>query len=114
MQPRFGRRYCDCGELEGRGGKSSQRQITLFYGWFKRWFGFASCFWLFGMETVEETIFQTHSGHEATDGGSPVNLGDAKLVYAFSCIVLSLIILSPTLAMVIPSPSGERFSELWL
>ena len=43
-----------------------------------------------------------------------MNLGDAKLVYAFSCIVLSLIILSPTLAMVIPSPSGERFSELWL
>lgn len=43
-----------------------------------------------------------------------MNLGDAKLVYAFSCVVLSLIILSPTLAMVIPFPSGERFSELWI
>jgi hypothetical protein len=43
-----------------------------------------------------------------------VNFGDAKLVYAFSCVVLSLIILSPTLAMVIPFPSGEQFSELWI
>jgi len=43
-----------------------------------------------------------------------MNLGDAKLVYAFSCVVLSLIILSPTLAMVIPLPSGEQFSELWI
>jgi hypothetical protein len=43
-----------------------------------------------------------------------VNLGDAKLVYAFSCVVLSLIILSPTLAMFIPFPSGEQFSELWI
>jgi hypothetical protein len=43
-----------------------------------------------------------------------VNFGDAKLVYAFSCVVLSLIILSPTLAMFIPFPSGEQFSELWI
>lgn len=43
-----------------------------------------------------------------------MNFGDAKLVYAFSCVVLSLIILSPTLAMVIPFPSGEQFSELWI
>ena len=43
-----------------------------------------------------------------------MNLGDAKLVYAFSCVVLSLIILSPTLAMFIPFPSGEQFSELWI
>ena len=43
-----------------------------------------------------------------------MNFGDAKLVFAFSCVVLSLVILSPTLAMVIPFPDGERFSELWL
>ena len=43
-----------------------------------------------------------------------MRLGDAKWVYVFSCFVLSLIILSPTLAQVIPLPGGERFSELWI
>jgi hypothetical protein len=43
-----------------------------------------------------------------------VNLGDAKLVYVVSCVVLSLIILWPTLAVVVPLPAGERFSELWV
>ncbi len=43
-----------------------------------------------------------------------MNLGDAKLVYTFSCVILSLIILSPTLAMVVSFPSGEQFSELWI
>ena len=43
-----------------------------------------------------------------------MNLSDAKVVYAVSCVILSLIILSPTLAMVIPLPSGEHFSELWI
>jgi hypothetical protein len=43
-----------------------------------------------------------------------VNFGNAKLVYVFSCVVLSLIILSPTLAEVVTFPSGEQFSELWI
>jgi hypothetical protein len=43
-----------------------------------------------------------------------VNFGEGKLLYVFLCMVLGLIILSPTLAAVIPFPSGERFSELWL
>jgi hypothetical protein len=43
-----------------------------------------------------------------------VNFGDAKVVYVFSCIVLSLIILSPTVVEVIPFPAGEQFSELWV
>jgi hypothetical protein len=43
-----------------------------------------------------------------------VNLGDAKWVYVFSCVMLSLIILSPTLAEVVTFPGGEQFSELWI
>jgi uncharacterized membrane protein len=43
-----------------------------------------------------------------------VNFGDAKVVYVFSCIVLSLIILGPTVVEVIPFPAGEQFSELWV
>lgn len=43
-----------------------------------------------------------------------MNLGNAKLIYVFSCVVLSLIILLPTLAVVVTFPSGERFSELWV
>lgn len=43
-----------------------------------------------------------------------MNIVDAKLVYAFFCVILGLIILWPTLTIVIPSPSEERFSELWL
>jgi hypothetical protein len=43
-----------------------------------------------------------------------VNFAEAKLVYVFSCVMLGLIILSPTLTAVIPFPSGEQFSELWL
>jgi hypothetical protein len=41
-------------------------------------------------------------------------LEDAKLVYVFSCVVLGLIILSPILAEVVPFPSGQKFSELWV
>ena len=37
-----------------------------------------------------------------------------KLLYMLSCIGLGLIVLSPTLAMVIQVPGGERFSELWI
>jgi hypothetical protein len=66
------------------------------------------------METFEEKVSEASFRHEASNGGSQVKLGDVKLVYAFSCFVLSLIILSPTLAMSIPFPSGEQFSELWL
>ena len=43
-----------------------------------------------------------------------MNFGNAKLVYVFSCVVLSLIILSPTLAEVVTFPVGEQFSELWV
>jgi uncharacterized membrane protein len=44
-----------------------------------------------------------------------VNLGDIKLVYAFSVVVLGLIVLSPTLIEAVSFPSGEEaFSELWV
>ena len=43
-----------------------------------------------------------------------MNFGEAKLLYVFLCAVLGLIILSPTFAAVIPFPSGEQFSELWI
>ena len=39
---------------------------------------------------------------------------DLKVSYIISCLVLGLIILSPTLAMVIRFPSVESFSELWI
>jgi hypothetical protein len=66
------------------------------------------------LEIVEAAVFQAGFGYGASGGGSFVNLGDAKLVYVVSCVVLSLIILSPTLASVIPFPAGERFSELYI
>ncbi|MEM2147846.1 MAG: DUF1616 domain-containing protein [Candidatus Bathyarchaeia archaeon] len=43
-----------------------------------------------------------------------MNFADVKLAYVFSCIALSLIILSPTLAHVVSWPEGEKFSELWI
>jgi hypothetical protein len=43
-----------------------------------------------------------------------VNFADVKLVYVFSCFVLGLIILSPTLFALIPSSKGEQFSELYV
>jgi hypothetical protein len=43
-----------------------------------------------------------------------VNFGDVKLLYVFSCVALSLIILSPTLAAAVTFPGGEQFSELWV
>lgn len=39
---------------------------------------------------------------------------DFRLLYVLSCFGLGLIILSPTLAIVIRLPGGERFSELWI
>jgi hypothetical protein len=39
---------------------------------------------------------------------------DFRLLYVLSCLGLGLIILSPTLAIVIRLPGGERFSELWI
>jgi uncharacterized membrane protein len=39
---------------------------------------------------------------------------DFKLLYMVSCIALGFIILSPTLALVVRLPGGERFSELWI
>jgi uncharacterized membrane protein len=43
-----------------------------------------------------------------------MDLERAKLFYAFSCIMLGIIILSPTLFALVPLPEGEKFSELWL
>ena len=43
-----------------------------------------------------------------------MSIEDLKLLYGIGCLVLGLIILSPTLAMVIRLPGGERFSELWI
>lgn len=43
-----------------------------------------------------------------------IGLGDLKLVYLASCVLLGLIILSPTLALVVRVPGGEKFSELWI
>ncbi len=42
-----------------------------------------------------------------------MNLADYRTVYVSVCVVLGLIILTPTLAYVVSFP-GERFSELWL
>ncbi len=43
-----------------------------------------------------------------------MSLDDFKLLYMLSCFGLGLIVLSPTLAMVIRLPGGEKFSELWI
>jgi hypothetical protein len=43
-----------------------------------------------------------------------VNFETVKLFYVFSCIVLCLVILSPTLLTIVPFPEGEKFSEIWL
>ena len=43
-----------------------------------------------------------------------MNIKNLKSVYIFVCIVLGIIILSPTLAALIPPPGEERFSELWI
>lgn len=41
-------------------------------------------------------------------------MGDFKLLYAASCILLGLVILAPTVALVVRLPEGERFSELYV
>lgn len=43
-----------------------------------------------------------------------MNFEDVKLFYAVACVVLGLIILSPTLMAFVSFPEGERFSELWI
>lgn len=43
-----------------------------------------------------------------------MNFGDSKLLYWLSCLALGLVVLSPTLAMVVRLPGGERFSEFWI
>ena len=43
-----------------------------------------------------------------------MKLNDVKLLYILFCVVLGVIILSPTLVAVIAFPKGESFSELWL
>jgi hypothetical protein len=43
-----------------------------------------------------------------------MSLDDLKLSYGLACLVLCLIIASPSIGMIIALPPGERFSELWL
>ncbi len=43
-----------------------------------------------------------------------ISIRDFKFLYATSIVFIGLIILSPTLAIVISFPSGERFSEFWV
>lgn len=43
-----------------------------------------------------------------------MNFENMRLLYVFSCIVLGLVILSPSFFVVFPIPEGEGFSELWL
>jgi Protein of unknown function (DUF1616) len=43
-----------------------------------------------------------------------MNLADIKLIYVFSCIMLGLIILSPTLFAIVSFPRDEQFSELYI
>ena len=43
-----------------------------------------------------------------------MNFGDIKLFYWLSCLALGLVILSPTLAIIVKLPGGERFSEFWI
>jgi hypothetical protein len=43
-----------------------------------------------------------------------VNLKKIRNLYVLSCIVLCLVFLSPTLAMLVPVPEGQKFSELWI
>lgn len=43
-----------------------------------------------------------------------MNLADVKLAYRLSCVMIGLIILSPTLLSIVSFPEGERFSELYL
>ena len=41
-------------------------------------------------------------------------MNDLKITYFSGCLLLGLIILSPTLAMFVQLPGGEAFSELWI
>lgn len=43
-----------------------------------------------------------------------LSLDDVKALYAVSCLVLCVAILSPAVAAFWPLPGGERFSELWV
>ena len=43
-----------------------------------------------------------------------MNIGDVKLIYVSSCVLLALIIVLPTLIPFISSSQGEHFSELYI
>jgi len=43
-----------------------------------------------------------------------VSIENAKMLFMLFCIMLGLIIVSPTLFALVSLPEGERFSELWL
>ena len=43
-----------------------------------------------------------------------MNYGNMRLLYVVSCVVLCFVVLTPLLAVVVPLPQGERFSEVWV
>ena len=43
-----------------------------------------------------------------------MNFVNVRRLYMFSCILLCIIFLSPTLAIIVAFPEGEQFSELWI
>ena len=43
-----------------------------------------------------------------------MNFGTMRLLYVVSCVVLCFVVLTPLLAVVVPLPQGERFSEVWV
>ena len=43
-----------------------------------------------------------------------MNMNDLKITYFSGCLLLGLIILSPTVSMFVQLPGGEAFSELWI
>jgi hypothetical protein len=43
-----------------------------------------------------------------------MSLSDVKALYAVSVLAVSLLLASPVIALLMPLPRGERFSDLWL
>jgi hypothetical protein len=43
-----------------------------------------------------------------------MSLSDVKVLYAVSVLGLSMLLASPVIALLMPWPGGQRFSELWL
>ena len=66
------------------------------------------------MEVFEAKVSQAGSKDETASGGFSVNFENVKWLYVFSCVALGLVILSPTFAMVVTFPEGEKFSEMYV